>query len=105
MGMNRDISKEIAGICIVATFVLLFLGAVNLLGSLPQSTAPSQSAAHELDRADLLRLLDCATRPDQLLALQPKFYGSDAFHVRYVYPVLPGREANMLDVLAPTNWL
>jgi hypothetical protein len=49
--------------------------------------------------------LDCATRPDQLLAVKPESYGKAGFRIRYLYPVMPGREANILNALAPENWV
>jgi hypothetical protein len=83
---------------------LLFSGVSALSNSL-QEKPSAQRASQELGNTDLLGLLDCATRPDQLLAVRPEFYGNDALRVRYVYPVLPGREANMLNMFRSANWI
>jgi hypothetical protein len=66
---------------------------------------PHSKLLKNLDKADFLGFLDCATRPDQLLAVRPEFYSGESFQARYVYPVVPGREANMLNVLHPANWM
>ena len=70
-----------------------------------QGAAVAKSIPAKLSRNDLLGLLDCATRSDQLLSVVPEFYGTDGLHVRYVYPVMPGREANMLNMTGPSNWV
>ena len=58
-----------------------------------------------LARQDLIRILDCATRPDQLLAVKPESYGKENFTLRYLYPVAPGREANVLNTFQPAHWV
>jgi hypothetical protein len=85
-------------------FCLLLCGVMAFCEP-PQGRSPAQRAPQKLDNGDLLRLLDCATRPDQLLAVKLESYGRDNFRVRYEYPVLPGREANMLNMLRSANWV
>ncbi len=70
--------------------------------TLPDETSRSGRA---LGQAALLGLLDCATRADQRLGVRPEGYGSDSFRVRYVYPVVAGRKANMLNMFGPDNWV
>ena len=85
--------------------ICLFLFAWSAISGSSQSAASVPSASGKLDRADLMGLLDCATRPDQILAVRPEFYDADGLRVRYMYPVLPGREANMLNTFAGRNWV
>lgn len=74
------------------------------LQSLPRTNEASNSP-RVLQRADLLGLLDCATRTDQRLAVRTESYGEESFRLRYVYPLVVGRKANMLNMLAPDNWV
>ena len=69
-----------------------------------QEASPAGHVPQMLDKAELLGILDCATRPDQLLAVRAGSYGGDNLSVRYMYPVLPGREANQLNIMHPANW-
>lgn len=82
----------------------LLLFAVNPLFSQSQGTSPEGHVPQKLDKGDLLGFLDCATRPDQLLAVRVDSYGGDNFSLRYMYPVFPGREANQLNTMHPANW-
>src|ERR1700687_3806736 len=88
----------------IAYFYLLF-SAVNAFGDPPQVKPPAQHAPKILANSDLLGLLDCAPPADQLLAVRPEFYVSDGFRARYLYPVRPGRDANLLNMMRPTNWV
>lgn len=89
-------------VCALGWFYLLLL-AGHARSASPQGTS-SEQVPQKLDKADLLGFLDCATRPDQLLAVRAESYGDDNFSVRYMYPVLPGREANQLNTMHPANW-
>jgi hypothetical protein len=88
----------------IGYFCLLFFAA-NAIGIPPQGIAPGRQSNQKLGNADLLGLLDGATRADQRLAVRPEFYGGDGFRVRYVYPVVAGPKANMLNMLGPANWV
>lgn len=92
------LSGATVGLCL-----LLFI--VGALSGRSQNGTPTQGGPQRLDKADLLGLLDCATRPDQLLAVRSEFYDADGLHMRYVYPVVPGHEANMLNSFAEANWV
>jgi hypothetical protein len=37
--------------------------------------------------------------------VRPESYGGGNFHLRYTYPVLPGKKINMLNMLSPMNWV
>jgi len=74
-------------------------------GESRQVTETPRPLPQKLGSADLLELLDCITRADQKLAVRPEFYGDHSFSLRYLYPVVAGRKANMLNMLAPSNWV
>jgi hypothetical protein len=101
--IENESGKAACFIRSVACFCLL-LFVVNASISQSQGTSPAEQAPQKLDKADLLGFLVCATRPDQLLAVRADSYGGDNFSVRYMYPVLPGREANQLNTMHPANW-
>ena len=105
MGRIRTSIGKAASLSLGRLYFCVLFSAVSAFSNLPQGTASAQQAPQELANADLLGLLDCATRPDQLLAVRPESYSSDGFRVRYVYPVHPGREANQLNTMHPTNWI
>lgn len=86
------------GLCLLLSALVAFSGQ-------SQGGASSQIVPETLDKADLLGLLDCATRADQQLAVRPEFYDAGGMRVRYVYPVVPGRQANMLNTFAGANWV
>jgi hypothetical protein len=96
----RALAAELCGFIVCVCFVFFGLKAAT---SHPQGAASVEAAPKQLDSDDLLGLLDCATRPDQILAVQPDFYDADGLRMRYVYPVLPGRETNMLNSIGPSN--
>jgi hypothetical protein len=89
---------------VIACLCLQFLES-GVYSERPRGTESSQGAPQELQTPDLLGVLDCATRPDQLLAVRPDSYGVDSFRLAYVYPVPPGHDANMLNALRPTHWV
>jgi hypothetical protein len=105
MGRTRNASRITASLSVAVAYFCLFLSAVNAFSDPQQGAASAHPAPQKLDHADLLGLLDCATRPDQPLAVRPEFYSSDSFRVRYVYPVVAGREANLLNMLHPAHWV
>jgi hypothetical protein len=60
---------------------------------------PPQGATRPPGYADLLRILDCATRPDQPLAVMPEFYANGGFQLRYIRRVEPpGHEDASLEL-------
>jgi hypothetical protein len=103
MGRIKSASRKATRLTVAMGYLCLLLPAVNVSGDALHGKPSAQHASQKLDHADLLGLLDCATRPDQLLAVRPEFYGSDNFRVRYVFPVRPGHEANLLNMMHPTN--
>src|ERR1700681_1592429 len=105
MGRIRNARIKTECISVAIGYVCFLLSALNALSGPLQGKRPAQKAPQRLGHADFLGLLDCATRPDQRLAVRPESYGRDDYRVRYVYPVLPGHEANMLNVMGPANWV
>lgn len=106
MGMTRVCPSQSVRFAIaIACLCALTLG-TRIFGEPRQGAERPDQTPHPgqaLRQADLLGLLDCATRADQRLAVRPEFYGGDAFSVRYIYPVVAGPEANMLKMLGPAN--
>jgi hypothetical protein len=104
MGRIEDSGMKMASFYVATgVFCLIFMVILFVPGpSLGAPPAPEGSKT--LSKSNLLALLDCVTRPDQPLAVRAESYGGDEFRVRYVYPVVPGREANLLNMLAPANW-
>ena len=105
MGRIKNASCKPTCLTIAIGYFYVLLSAVNAFSDPLQGKPPAQHAPQRLGHADLLGLLDCATRPDQALAVRPESYGSDNYRVRYKYPVLPGHEANMLNMMRPANWV
>ena len=89
----RVVLGQAAVFAIVTACLCLLPFAMTVLGE------PPQGATHPPGYADLLRVLDCVTRPDQALAVRPESYASDSFRVRYLYPVPPSTEANLLNMI------
>jgi hypothetical protein len=83
----------------------LLFSATNVSSGPPQGALSAYQSAKKLDNSDLLGLLDCATRPNQRLAVRPESYSSDRFSIRYMYPVQAGREANVQNMMHPMNWV
>src|SRR6266853_3240915 len=102
MGRIKKATRKAASLTSAIGYFCFLLSAVNAFSGPPQGKPPKHPAPQELDSSDFLGLLDCATRPDQLLTVRPQFYGSDNYRGRYLYPVVPGHEANMLS---PANWV
>lgn len=105
MGRIKKAIRKAACLTSAIGYFCFLLSAIKAVSGPPQGKPPAQRSPQELDNADLLGLLDCATRPDQLLAVRPEFYVSDNYRARYVYPVVPGHEADMLNMLSPANWV
>jgi hypothetical protein len=109
MSTHTDRSRKIGRTTISLTLAMvcfyLLISRAYAVSDPLQEKPPAQRALQELDKADLRGLLDCATRPDQLLAVLPEFYDADGLHIRYVYPVKPGTEANMLNMTGLANWV
>jgi hypothetical protein len=105
MGRIKQATRKAAYLTSAIVYFCCLLSAVKALSGPPQGKPPAQLAPQKLDNADLLGLLDCATRPDQPLAVRAQFYVSDNYRARYLYPVVPGHEANMLNMLRPANWV
>ncbi len=105
MDRIRNTCRKATRLKVAIGYFCILLSAVNVPGDALQGKRHAQQAPQKLDNADLLGLLDCATRPDQLLAVRPEFYGSDSFRARYVFPVRPRHEANLLNMMHPTNWV
>jgi hypothetical protein len=105
MGRIKKAIRKAACLTSAIGYFCFLLSAVKAVSGPPQGKPPAQRASQKLDNADLLGLLDCATRPDQPLAVRAQFYVSDNYRARYLYPVVPGHEANMLNMLSPANWV
>jgi hypothetical protein len=105
MGKNEKAIRKAKRFTTAIGCLSLLLLLVNALSDSLQEKISRQPAPQKLGNADLLGLLACATRPDQLLAVRPEFYGSDALRVQYLYPVRPGREINLLNMIRPNNWV
>jgi hypothetical protein len=105
MGRNEKAIRKAKSYTTAIGCLCLLLSSVNALSDSLQEKTSAQRAPQKLGNADLLGLLDCATRPDQLLAVRPEFYGRDSLRVQYAYPVRPGREINLLNMIRPNNWV
>lgn len=104
MVRNRRAINPAHVVTVVVVCVLLPSRSVALPRPAPQHEVPDTKHSEPLAKKDLLGILDCATRPDQLLAVKPESYGGESFTLRYLYPVIPGRKSNMLNMFRPEHW-
>jgi hypothetical protein len=105
MGRNRRVDGFAASVTMTLACACALSGKAVLLGASPQQNPDNTKTAPTLHTSDLLGILDCATRPDQPLAVKPEFYGVESFALRYLYPVFPGREANALNTFRREHWV
>jgi hypothetical protein len=105
MDKSRFVSGVAAGLGVVVVCFCLLLVAGGVRGGQQTGDNRPRSSSQKLQRADLLGVLDCATRPDQLLAVRPESYAGAGYRARYLYPVPPGTEANMLNMIGDTDRL